>query len=385
MKLVFQRFRSHLRMAYTRQCRLLFTFICLFLILGIIHLRSSYQSKHSVVRIANSSSHDFSPGLAKPASEPYTKTIVMARLKSDDISWVYNELEGFNTSIYTVDDDLATPSVPQNKGREAMAYLTYIIDHYDNLPDTVLFFHPHRTTWHNNILLDLDSAKTITRLNPAHVARQGYFNARCHHDPGCPDWIHIDRPESEWDLVKKVEEQYFTSQVWRDLHATDPLPQALSQPCCAQFAVSGDRIRARPRSDYEHYRQWLLDTPVEDKFSGRILEYNWQYIFTGQSEFCPPQHACYCDGYGICFGGTTDENLQSWLKLLRRKEILEDELEKLRDNEVSDKAKIDEAEAERLKINTKLDDWKAEAYKRGEDPKSRATECGRAWKEGDGM
>jgi Protein of unknown function (DUF3431) len=35
----------------------------------------------------------------------------------------------------------------------------YIIDNYDNLPNTVLFFHSRRFSWHNNVLLDLDSAK----------------------------------------------------------------------------------------------------------------------------------------------------------------------------------------------------------------------------------
>ncbi|KAL9619574.1 MAG: hypothetical protein Q9160_005850 [Pyrenula sp. 1 TL-2023] len=309
----------------------------------------------------------------------------MAAVNSDDTSWITSELQGFNTSIYTVDDKTANLTVPENKGREAMAYLTYIIDYYDDLPDVVLFFHPHRVTWHNNILLDLDSAKTISRLNPAHVVRQGYFNARCHFDPGCPDWIHIDRPEAEWDMVKKFEEKYFTSDVWRELHPLDPVPRALSQPCCAQFAVSGQRLRARPRSHYEHYRQWLLDTPTEDKYSGRIMEYNWQYIFTGESEFCPAQHKCYCDGYGICFGGTTDENLQGWLNLLREREILDDELDELKKDEAGNKDRLVEKEAEKLRVNSRLEEWKREAYKRGEDPEERAVECGREWKDGDGF
>ena len=31
----------------------------------------------------------------------------------------------------------------------------------------------------------------------------------------------------------------------------------------------------------------------------------WQYVFTGRGVFCPPEHVCYCDGYGVCFGGET--------------------------------------------------------------------------------
>lgn len=36
-------------------------------------------------------------------------------------------------------------------------------------------------------------------------------------------------------------------------------------------------------------------------------------------------------------------------------------------------------------LNAELDRLKQEAYKRGEDPRNRALECGRPWKEGDGF
>ena len=328
---------------------------------------------------------NFTPGIAKPASENYTRTLVMGRLRDDDVSWVDTSLPGLNTAIYVVNDDdpNARLRIPKNKGHEAMVYLTYIIDHYDELPDTVLFFHPHQGTWHNNILNDLDTAVTIRRLNDAHVARKGYFNSRCHHDPGCPDWLHLDRPEAEWDLVKKNEERYFTSKVWRELHPFDPLPTSISQPCCAQFAVSRDRIRAQPRSEYVRYRDWLLWTKLEDDISGRIMEYSWQYIFTGQSEFCPPQHECYCDGYGICFGGEAE--LQHWLNILRSRELLEEEMELLSFSNRGESVEAAEKKERVTELNKQLDRLKAEALERGKDPKSRAVECGRLWKEGDGF
>ena len=319
----------------------------------------------------------FKPGVAKPASEPYTKTVVMGRLKSDDISWVYSELPEFNKSIYTVDDDNSEPRVPKNKGREAMVYLTYIIDNYDNLPDTVLFFHPDRIAWHNNVLLDLDTAKTIQRLSDARVAREGYFNSRCDHDPGCPDWLHIDRPKAELDPIKKMEERWFTSKVWRELHPYAQIPSALSQPCCAQFAVSGERIRARPRSHYEHYRKWLLEADIEDKISGRIMEYSWQYIFTGKAELCPPQHQCYCDGYGICFGGTTNKNLENWLGLLRKQEQVDFDLFGLKVEHPDRVGEILAKQALTDELGKTLNDLKRQAYERGEDPRNRALECGR--------
>ena len=335
--------------------------------------------------LLNSSQPVYAPGKAKPASETYTRTLVMGRLKDDDISWIDTELPGLNTSIYVVDDNdpNARLRVPKNKGHEAMVYLTYIIDHYDELPDSVLFFHPHKGTWHNNILNDLDTATTIRRLNDAHVARKGYFNSRCHHDPGCPDWLHLDRPEAEWDLFKKNEERFFTSKVWRELHPLGPLPTAISQPCCAQFAVSRDRIRAQPQSEYIRYRDWLLWTHLEDEVSGRIMEYTWQYIFTGQSEFCPPQHECYCDGYGICYGGEVE--LDNWLHILRARELLDEEVQLLSASNRGQSVEAGEKREKANKLNDELNRLTGEAMERGKDPKSRALECGRRWEEGDGF
>jgi hypothetical protein len=333
--------------------------------------------------ITNTGETVFIAGLAKPAGSNYSRILVMGKLKKDDISWVEQELPDLQTAIYVVDDESAQ-QIPKNKGHEAMVYLTYIIDHYDELPDTSLFFHPHKITWHNNVLLNLDTAFTIQSLSDARVAREGYFNARCHHDPGCPDWLHIDRPEEEWDLVKKTEERYFTKDLWQQLHPEAPFPASMSQPCCAQFAVSKDRIRTRPRSEYIRYREWLLNTELKDEISGRIMEYTWQYIFAGVSEFCPATHACYCDGYGVCFGGA--QELQDWLDILKRREITDAEITVLVDAvERAESESIKSLREQSEKLSNELSIWKEEAFRRGDNPKNRALEVGRRWSEGDGF
>lgn len=323
-------------------------------------------------------------GHAKPAGANYSRILVMGRLKKDDISWIEQELPNLQTAIYVVDDDTAVSGIPKNKGHEAMVYLTYIIDHYHDLPDTSLFFHPHKITWHNNILLNLDTAFTIQSLSDARVAREGYFNARCHHDPGCPDWLHLDRPEEEWDLIKKTEERFFTSQLWQELHPGVPSPASISQPCCAQFAVSKDSIRTRPRSEYLRYREWLLNTELADEISGRIMEYTWQYIFAGVAEFCPATHACYCDGYGICFGGP--QQLQDWLDILKRREVTDAEISDLQDaGQQSELKSLEVLLKQSEELNKELSVRKEDAFRRGDDPRSRALEVGRDWKEGDGF
>ena len=337
---------------------------------------------YHVVTGGNGGAPVYTDGMIKSDGAYYTRTLVMGRLTTEDASWVEDDALNVNTSVYVV--DMPNGGVPANKGHEAMAYLTYIIDHYDNLSDTTLFFHAHPEAWHNNVLLDMSSAKTVQRLSSARVEREGYMNSRCHHDPGCPNWIHVDRPEAEWDLATKGEEPYFTSTVWKELHGDAPIPPAISQPCCSQFAVSRDRIRSVPISRYEHIRNWLLTTGLFDGVSGRIMEYTWQLIFTDGAEFCPPIHECYCDGYGICFGGATE--LQDWLDKLKEKEVLIDEYNSMILGGKGDgDEELDKLKQKMAVLDEALNSAKAMAISRGEDPRNRAIEAGRQWNDGDGF
>ncbi|MCJ1335645.1 hypothetical protein MMC09_000917 [Bachmanniomyces sp. S44760] len=330
-------------------------------------------------------------GSPKPYSSPYTRTLVIPCKKSEDISWIGSELPSLPLAVYTVDDPNSPLRTPKNKGREAMVYLTYIIDHYANLSDTTIFMHAHRHAWHNNVLLGIDAAQTIRRLSDDRVARVGYMNTRCHHDPGCPDWVHLDRPEIDFDEDKKGMEKDFTVSVWRELFPHAPrIPPALSQPCCAQFAVSKDTILSVPRDEYIRLRKWLLNTRIPDDNAGRIFEYVWQYIFTGNAEFCPRPSSCYCDGYGICFGGA--RGLQDWLAKLKERERAEERLQGFAEarkgaggKDGEGKKVLEEQEGkneewwkERLRtLARELDEEKNAAVERGNDPLNRALEAGR--------
>lgn len=316
----------------------------------------------------------FAPGTLKPPGSTYTKTLVIPHTKEEDIQWIHDELPDIDLAVYEMDDPTAPLHPPVNKGRESMAYLSYIIDHYDKLPDVVLFFHAHRGAWHNNILLDLNSATMIKRLRPEHVVRTGYMPARCHLDYGCPDWIQLARPEVDFDSRAKPEEKSYTIEVWKQLHPGELVPHALSQPCCAQFAVSRERILANPIQRYIHYRSWLIQTELDDQTSGRIFEYTWQYIFTRQHQYCPETHVCYCSGYGICFGSHKD--LQMWMDKMDRRWKLQDLLGK---EESKSADAIDTKRAEELKneideLVRQLDGEKEAAYQRGEYENNRRVE-----------
>lgn len=261
-----------------------------------------------------------------------------------------------------------------------------MIDHYHDLPDTSVFMHAHRHAWHNNNLVMQDALAMLKRLNHDRVARMGYMNVRCHHEPGCPDWIHMDRPGGDFDFVRKPEEMYWRKNIWEQIHPGAPIPQSLSGVCCAQFALSRERIRQVPIERLLHYRRWLLNTGMDDAYSGRIFEYIWHYIFTGHEVYCPAQNTCYCDGYGICFGGR--QKYEEYEEKQKRRDTLFLELDTLvkKGEQARVEGKQDsiltDDETKELETLTKMipeiDLWleakRKEAFERGEDEANRKEE-----------
>src|SRR2546423_654635 len=132
----------------------------------------------------------FRPGTPKSPGSDYTRTLVMPRMSDENVDWVYEELPDIGKAIYVADDAGAPLHPPKNKGHEVMIYLTYILDHYDNLPDVSIFMHAHRYSWHNNDLQYHDAAEMIKMLSSERVQRLGYMNMRCQWHPGCPEWMH---------------------------------------------------------------------------------------------------------------------------------------------------------------------------------------------------
>lgn len=284
----------------------------------------SYHRVHKPLEAAaRALSTNFRHGVPKPSGSTYSRLMVVPRLEDDDVSWITKELPGVDAAIYVANDPKAPLHPPRNRGHEVMIYLTYIIDHYDELPDIIIFMHAHRWTHHNIELLGHDSAEMVRRLNNDYVIHEGYVNMRCQWYPGCPDWLHPH--DARETLVKQ--EQVVLTKSWQELFPSEPLPEALGQACCAQFALSKERVLSIPLSRFVFYRDWISRTPLSDYVSGRIWEYLWQLLFTGNSIHCPSEEICHCQGFGICFGGNAGYN--EYKELRQRKATYEVELEDL--------------------------------------------------------
>jgi hypothetical protein len=204
----------------------------------------------------------------------------------------------------------------------------------------------------------------------------------------------------EEDVNKQ--EETMLAKCWSELFPLDPIPDVLAQPCCAQFAMSRERIRSLPLARYVFYRDWLLGTSLSDYISGRVWEYVWQFVFTGENVVCPKEHLCYCDGFGVCFG--SEEEYDAFYKRNRERVRLEEELKKWREDsekirQLREEGKSDEIRAieepemgRDLELEGRIKGLQAWCDKRrqlakehGDVAMNRANEAGREWRDGDGF
>lgn len=288
--------------------------------------------------------HGSCPGLAhsgKPA-------LVVSRVASDgDASWINALTDKYHICIYDVDGSTnGNPKelrVPANRGHEAMAYLTFLIDNYDSIPaEGAVFVHGSRFAWHNDSP-QYDNAELLAALNTTSaLAPSGYHNLRCDWSASTCPADSVPQGSFETGLTAKLEP--FNARVVSDAAMPHALANifggsessasatllgrsdAIKSQCCAQFIVARDNIQQHTRAEYVALRQWLLDdspksAPRDDRISGRILSYLWHILFLPQNTYsprpaagvhdsvnldrlnimaCPSAADCYCRLYGRC-------------------------------------------------------------------------------------
>lgn len=110
-----------------------------------------------------------------------------------------------------------------------------------------------------------------------YLEKEGYVNIRCAWALGCPAEIKPLEEEGEHRAAVHAGGQYKAG--FEMLFPELEVPKEVGVSCCAQFAVTKEKIRERKKEDYVRYREWLLTTELEDSISGRILEYSWHSRF----------------------------------------------------------------------------------------------------------
>ncbi|QSS55642.1 DUF3431 superfamily domain-containing protein [Histoplasma capsulatum var. duboisii H88] len=331
----FRTMKCNLRIAVSLYCFILAVAL-LFLVRVLADILDQYSGGLYLIDSIYTRFHSLSLNLPTDSTNPFNvevgdKIIVMAKLEEEDTDWVQDELPDWQRAIYVVNpsqktlNDPNALTVPRNKGRESMAYLSYIIDNYDNLPRTIGFLHAHRSgflqAWHVDAPLH-DNVIAMRTLRIAYVQHSGYVNLRCNWNPGCKKEHRINRhvtdevwmelfsgtstpPQNRSATTAEGGGRGGTSAdtgngANRSLLQSTDKPTEMAAACCAQFAVSRDQVLKRPVEDYMHFRDWVTATEKNDASSGRVMEYMWHIIFGMDAVFCPDEHLCYCSVYGRC-------------------------------------------------------------------------------------
>lgn len=110
--------------------------------------------------------------------------------------------------------------------------------------------------------------------------RKGYVNLRCSNEPGCPIDVNPLEP-TQYDIERNDTRAFFAD-IYMELFDVGPsnIPAHIGGVCCAQFAVSRQRILERPKKDYERIRTWAMESNTTDSFGvGWVMEKVWHIIF----------------------------------------------------------------------------------------------------------
>lgn len=143
----------------------------------------------------------------------------------------------------------------------------------------MIFQHANRYQWHNDDPL-YDGKRMLARLQIPYIKQEGYANLRCVWTLGCRVEIHpfseegATLPGADASSADAPAGAYYKD-TFEYLFPNMPVPEEVGASCCAQFAVTAAKIRERPKRDYERYRRWLVETPLSDGLSGRVMEYSW--------------------------------------------------------------------------------------------------------------
>jgi hypothetical protein len=169
----------------------------------------------------------------------------------------------------------------------------YIIDHYDTLPDNILFIHPNRYQWHNDDP-DYDGLPMLRHFQLPYLEEQGYVNIRCAWSLGCPAEIKPLAEEGEHREAVHAGGDY--KKAFQALFPGKEVPKEVGVSCCAQFAATREKIRERKKEEYITYRDWIIDSPLADSISGRVFEYSWHSKSEVFTQYLKRTFARFCDG-----------------------------------------------------------------------------------------
>jgi hypothetical protein len=191
------------------------------------------------------------------------KACVVSAHFHEDLSWILNSK--YPVVIYSKTITSSANHIGINKTQECPAYLKFIVENYESLPEYSIFVHGHRNSEHQDDYIDNKINGLVFDRDIIGLNRPDFYNILS------DDVVEY---RVEWGWVKDNWLSVFGKYI--------PTPEKLGFPACAQFAVNRKCIRRLPIQFWESLLKWSLDNSLENHISSRIMEYSWYYIFTGK-------------------------------------------------------------------------------------------------------
>ena len=207
-----------------------------------------------------------------------------------DVNWLTNLNPSNPFEVYVAGCE-SNEIEAQGCRDEAHQYLSFIVEHYHNLPDRILFVHGHKRSSHymwpvdRMIMLLLNQTKYL-----ANVQFGGLYCAS-NVEPAAPGWCkgqHITPSECT------------ETRLWERMYANTGVEQPRMEkdyfyPCCGTFFATRGAILRRPKHVY-HQILHNMKTNFEKEYRekrvcGRVLESSWHTLFLpSNTSYIPPPY-----------------------------------------------------------------------------------------------
>lgn len=195
--------------------------------------------------------------------------VIVTSHYNEDLSWLTQSGQEHVVCSKTIKSPQC--QCEKNKGKEASAYLKFIIDNYSTLPQHIAFIHGHEDAWHQQY---------VDMLNTIRCAKYTEY-----------DFISLNGNWIDDRTMKNGHIQYL-QQLWPmyfQPFLNRPAPTYVLHDCCAQFIVSKKCIHRLPKEAYELWYKLIMDDSTSDGIAV-TFEYIWHIIFGDNDVVSEKEH-----------------------------------------------------------------------------------------------
>lgn len=208
--------------------------------------------------------------------------IIVSCHHREDVSWLQNQTE-YEYAIYSKTDPSLGTLIDKNIGAESEAYLHYIVDHYDSLPETLVFIHGHSHANHQDgsIMAILASLGDLRRFNYKSLNNRMATIVYNRNEP----INDIKARNNFWYASENQSAAFRHIPSHEYVLGQQSMPPYIYSHHSAQFIVHRDLILNRPLDYWKGLlrRMYALaeNAPYSGKCIGIMFEVLWFYIITG--------------------------------------------------------------------------------------------------------